>query len=203
MSITFKPFEGVGAQIFRSEHSNVVIKYLYTYYKRCWRFAIGEFVLAVASELHVDTGMSMASLFPVAAKVRKRKAVKQILSSTGRRGGGSGAAYDPDKIYDDGSGRPKSQPLGETLGRDAYQIKMGSETSYNFFFEYEIVIVQWERMEQYWNAIALGEAAFAEAIDRYWDRINTGKLLLDYIEEGGIPLDIEPAGLPPDDEVPF
>ena len=112
---------------------------------RLWKDSIEAFVKEMAFSLmfeynHVDTGMTVASLGPLAAKVRFRSMLMTGIKakSNGPKSGGQflGARGSA------GSGFVKSIAMGERLGEDAFTIKMPTANDMSMDFEFRIVVLQ-------------------------------------------------------------
>ena len=118
---------------------------------RLWDDSIAEFVREVAFALapHIDTGMSIASLAPLGARVKLRSQIMAAASagskgtkSGGRFLGASGTA---------GRGFTKSISMGERLGENAFSIKYPTLGNYTLDFEFHIVVLQHFLHESYSN----------------------------------------------------
>lgn len=128
--------------------------------KKLTRIAIGEFVMASAKEIPVDTGMARASLkalgsqeaqgpdgrgisVPIGAK--KREFVKGYYDISGD--------YHPDGL--------RNEARGTQLGKMAYDFGGNTMGGYiNMRFRYSIKVWQWLLWEYSWLALATGREAF-------------------------------------------
>lgn len=134
-----------------------------------WRAAVRQFVMAVAHEILVDTGMSAASLVPLAYEFRTKQAFDSIIRGKIKRptsnkyNGGYGFT---------GTGEPKSYSQGVRLGESAYDYSFPDNPDYpQFYFKFDIVILQFYlkenglgRGDQFSEAMTAGEEAFID----YW-----------------------------------
>lgn len=137
-------------------------KKLHENMSRLWRDSTKAFLEEIIKNdlIKVDTGMSRASLLPLARAVRMLTVVRASINpkSAPRKG------YTPL----DGSYNPtgvKSIAAGEKLGEKAYRLNFGSPKSPVFRFEFNIVVYQHWIHEVYnadpnWKALEKGTAAF-------------------------------------------
>jgi hypothetical protein len=139
-----------------------------TFVKYVWRAGVLftkyvglAFVKEASQHIHIDTGMSMASLIPFGEElqVRNLKIVSDIMdkSNTGLKK----KWYDPFKLRGQSFGRRirKSPELGKRLGRDAYVIDFGSPVKPFFYLKYEIVVTQFHIHDGTWQALRAGRRA--------------------------------------------
>lgn len=141
---------------------------LYNNIKELWVECAQQFLLATATQIHVDTGMSMASLLPLA------KTVNLLLVVVPER--------DPRKGLTDISGlyrrhRFKSMTEGEKAGKKAFTLTFGSAAQPVMRFRFEILIFQY-LMHEFglvphtsgpWNSVLAGETAFREHFQKNWN----------------------------------
>lgn len=156
-------------------------KYLKWKMRQLWTRCIREFLFGVRDVLdeHVDTGMTLGSLYAVAResdKYRKKKIAQEILNFGVQR----------ESVWDKEESYFKTKDLGIEMGKQAYTLDL-SGTEY--WFTYEIVIKQWRIWEGgftkengqvglAWNALYLGVEAFERAWDKYHERyIDLDRLL--------------------------
>lgn len=136
--------------------------------ERLFKSAIGAFVEAVADSIPVDTGMSLASLSPLAAKIRQRKNIASLISGGGIKRGHYESTVSKYPVPAENAGKFKSRALGARLGQKAYSIVLGNQNNPVFTFEFDIVVLQHyinEENGQSWNSIEKGEKAFLKYID--------------------------------------
>lgn len=129
-----------------------------------WRQGIRDFVRAVITGIHIDTGMSRASLLPLAGAVRIRNEVGPLTEGGRTRKGVTfiGGGYDPEAI--------KSTRLGIQLGRDAYSIEVGTASQAIMRFRFDIVVFQHLFHEPTWGTLEDGARAFVNSLDRNFKR---------------------------------
>jgi len=124
--------------------------------KRLWRDSVKAFVLGAMDAMTVVTGMSVASLQPLAAQVRLQTIVLETLRGKGpknRKG-----------FTDLGGGyhanQSKSRAHGRRLGQRAYKLSFGTPRNPDLRFEFEIVVFQHEWHERTWKSLEKGKEAF-------------------------------------------
>ena len=146
-----------------------VLRKLHDQIKKLWRDSVRAFIKEAISTLylHIDTGMSIASLIPLATEVTFQQAISEALAGKGYIG----------KPYYDWGGRTdyyKSPSYGEELGKTAYDLEWGSPRNPTLVFKFHIVVFQyWLHEHGYainsdgaWNTLRAGQAAF----DSFWNR---------------------------------
>jgi hypothetical protein len=140
---------------------------------RVWQGAVRAYLEEIVKgspQIHVDTGMSMASLLPLAAEVRMKTVVRAAINPRvpsrkgmmilGPGGGISTATYDPNKV--------RSMAAGEQLGRKAYVLNYGSAGRPVMKFSFSIDVFQYLFHEegngtlQAYNTLQRGQDAFAK-----------------------------------------
>lgn len=139
--------------------------------KRLWRDAIQVYLRAIALEgvIKVDTGMSKASLLPLARAVRMLGEVRATISPQ----------RPPTKGMTDISGtyhpnRSKSVAEGERAGQGAFNISYGNPKRIVFHFSFETRVYQYFLHEigaggkSAWNSLEIGRAAMLEFIRQNW-----------------------------------
>ena len=144
-----------------------------------WEDCVREFIMATAAHVRIDTGMSVASLRPIANDVGIRNLIVAGFNGKGPKRGHKNITH-PD--YQDNMGDSKSESFGEQLGSksDSYDISFGSPQTPFFTFSFRIAIFQWylhETVANYnksgnWTALEYGREAFM----REWD-LNVGRYL--------------------------
>lgn len=117
--------------------------------------------IALDNTIRVETGMSKASLLPLAAEVRMKSIIKATISPTVTKKKGLvdlDGTYHPDGI--------KSAAVGEQLGKKAYVLNYGSPGRPVFRFMFSIQVYQYALYEygyknvQAYNTIERGKKAF-------------------------------------------
>lgn len=136
-----------------------ILKVLKTYHNRLkslWRDSVKAFILATVDKMHVDTGMSVASLAPLGAKVKLQSVILEMARGRGPRLGYTdiSGAYNPTQY--------KSIAHGKSLGSKAYQLEFGTPSEPNLLFIFDIVVFQHKFHEPTWDSIEAGKAAFLD-----------------------------------------
>jgi hypothetical protein len=138
--------------------------------KRVWRESVGAFIEAAALAMSVDSGMSVASLEPLGAKVRLATLIREISRGKGPKRGHTTASG----RFADNNGPFKSRALGRRLGEKAFTLEFGSRTNPQFTFSFTIVVLQHFLHENglgkgstmIWDSMKKGELAFIETFER-------------------------------------
>jgi hypothetical protein len=148
---------------------NAVEKYNKEFHKgmtQLWRDAAAEFVSAIIYEsIHYDTGMSAASLLPLAKKVRIKTRIRGsilLFREVSRRKGLThlSGEYDP-SLY-------RSIKEGIRRGTD-FRITYGSVKRPYMILEFHIKVYQWLRWEYEWKTLEHGANAFKYFIETHAD----------------------------------
>ena len=140
------------------ESLSTVLKTYHNRLKRLWRDSVKAFILATVDAMAIDTGMSVASLQPLGARVRLRTLILETLRGKGpkfKRGYTDLAGnYHPDQS--------KSRAHGERLGQKAYTLEFGTPSDTNLLFTFDIVVFQHQFHEPTWESLQKGEKAFID-----------------------------------------
>jgi hypothetical protein len=124
--------------------TNYKVKY-YNAMKRLMRDAAVVFVHSAVENVHVDTGMSAASLEPMAKKVRT-SILPKISPKRSRFGGMTMTGrYVPKKI--------RSVFEGTQVGRTAYKFNYGSRNRPYMSFQFQIKVWQYWYWEPQWQSL--------------------------------------------------
>lgn len=134
-----------------------------------WDGAIRAFLRAVALEgvVKVDSGMSRASLLPLARVVKMFTEVRSSISTERN-------PRPSPRPYYNASGRRdglKSIAHGEELGKKAYKVLYGTPKNPKFVFDFEIVVFQYflhengVRNQQAWKSLEVGRIAFLSYLE--------------------------------------
>ena len=132
-----------------------------------WRASMKEFVRATAESMVIDTGMSIASLRPLAADIRFKGNLEAIISGKGIKRSTSNK-YQSHQFP--GPNQKKSASLGERMGSNAYDYSFDNN---NYRFSFNIVVLQHHLNDnglghfnkQALDSIQHGEQAFTD----YWE----------------------------------
>lgn len=110
-----------------------------------WSRSVAAFIMAVSTQVLVDTGMSLASLYPLATKVSKGAEVRRIIMSK-RKSPRRRGSYDMSGSYNPGV--PRTRTHGERLGQDAYTFKLLSRPTGTLDFGFEVKVWQFYLHEE-------------------------------------------------------
>lgn len=147
-----------------------ISKRLHKNMSRLWRGSIRKFIETAIDNIEVDTGMSAASLQPLAAEVGLRSQIIEALRGFGPKRGHSNL----DPPWDSNNAPFKSRALGERLGRGAYKVTFGTPNRVSLLFEFEIVVFQ-----HY-----LHEFGLAEHTSGPWDSLLKGsEAMMNYFRD--------------------
>lgn len=115
-------------------------KYIHAELTRLWKDSVKAFVKEASQHVRIDTGMSLASMIPLAREVRLGSFLESSLHGKAK----------PGYVNIDGQSFPKvlkSRNLGKKLGREAYDLSFGTPQRSNFKFEFHIVVYQYKLHE--------------------------------------------------------
>jgi hypothetical protein len=142
----------------------VLRKHTHDQLVKLWKECVKSFVIETSRYMAIDTGMSMASLLPLAAKVRLASTIRATIS---------GASAGPRTGYTDMNftyhrNQRKSIAHGRRLGDKAYQLRFGSPSNPALVFEFDIVVLQHHlheslanyRRSKDWQSLERGREAF-------------------------------------------
>lgn len=159
-----------------------VLKYIHGQLGSLWRDCVRAFINEVSSNISVDTGMSMASLYPLATNVRMGNIINELSRGFGPKIGHKNLTGK----FSDNNAKYKSRELGRKLGRRAYNLEFGTPSNPELTFKFEIVVFQYFLLENglgfdnpstVWDSLNKGKEAFIA----YWEEnaskyINTAKI---------------------------
>jgi len=153
----------------RRVNEQAVFRYVHNALIKLWKESIRAFVREAVKHIHIDTGMSYASLMPLAAQVRLREEVGSALALTNPAKAGFKNLTGQ---FASNNARFKSKTFGEQLGREAFDIKFGTDKSPNLSFQFHIVVFQHflhdEPRYQYsgnWQSMSQARTAFLETFN--------------------------------------
>lgn len=166
-----------------------ILKTLHEKVIKIWKDCVQAFVLELTKHVHVDTGMSAASIEPLAARVGLQSMIVQSLRGKGPKRGHR-VINDPGFQYaSENIGPFKSRALGHQLGQEprGYELTFGSPQSPLFSFTFNITVYQWYLHDAFggsgsigdWGALEAARTAFLSV----WNQ-NISNLKLDFILEG-------------------
>ncbi len=163
-------------------------KQIHAQASRFWRDAINVFLDAMADRIAVDTGMSMASLGPLAKEVRRKTAFLQAI-----RGMGPKFRSKNYSGYKNDTGLVKSKAAGTRLGEAAYTLSFGSPTTPVFKLSFEIAVFQFYLWEfglakgnegKSWGALDAGRTAFLDFVQTKYATYFSADIISRWIFEG-------------------
>lgn len=148
-----------------------VTKAVHEQLKRLLRDSIKEYIRAVAPHVRVDTGMSKASLLPLARMLRMHTEIKSTIKPKAASRKGSftiDGVWQPDV--------PRTLAAGEASSafKHGFNILYGSNKRPVFRFEYKITVWQFLINEngmgksEAWQALSYGEIAMERYIKEHW-----------------------------------
>lgn len=149
-----------------------ITKELQVNMSRLWRDSTKAFVVAVSKRmLHMETGMSKASLIPLA---RQARAITALTKNFGSHVKERKGAYDIHGVYHSDWVRNKAQ--GERIGEKAFEYKVPpTKKRMVFHFSYEIAVWQYLLHEkgfsskEAWESLDAGRAAFKDYYNANFD----------------------------------
>ena len=141
--------------------------YAHDQISRLWRRCARAFFRAASQAVMVDTGMSLGSMLPLAAKVRAAKIVRERLMDF--------SEHKPKKGFTDIKGKYHPQGIksiaqGEREGAKARNIlEYGTSTAPNFKFQFALAVFQYVLHEHGlaggsgpWESLEKGREAFLQ-----------------------------------------
>lgn len=155
-----------------------------------WGDSVRKFISTVSELIAVDSGMSVASLLPLASKVRFKNAIAESL-----RGKGPNFKRRPYRASGQfGGGGYKSRAHGERLGQKAYDLVFGTPNNPQFVFNFKIVVLQYflhenglARGNSYnYRSLEKGRVAFLSYWESNFDNYVDGDLIAKFFLTGKI-----------------
>lgn len=156
-------------QLFRRTKEVKIQKKIHNSLIRLWQDAIQEFIKTVLNNIGVESGMSGATLKPLAKDVRLKTYVEQSLRGRGAKF--SKSRYSSTRFPGDSDTKSKSH--GERLGASAYEINYGTPKVPRLTFTFQIKVLQFYLNElgignnntAAWNSLPKGEQAAIDFIN--------------------------------------
>lgn len=146
----------------RARRNTVKIKkYTLDRIEKIFKEAVREYIKAAIAQMRVDTGMSVATFMPLAARVQYRQEVERLAIGGGAKRGHKYNAGD--YPVPDNNAQYKSKAFGAKLGKNAYDLKFATITVPVFRFKFYIVALQHfihENNSNPWGSLRAGEKAF-------------------------------------------
>lgn len=170
-------------------------KYVHDQLIKLWKHSVLAFLEEVSQNISVDTGMSLATLLPLARSVRGGQIILSELSGAS----GSKKGYNPKYGFAKGTGN-KSISQGQRFGKDAYNLEFGTPKRPVFRFHFEIVVLQYYLHEeqhtmnyhsQTWQTLRKGRKAFIDYFESNFDRYVTAQTILNYFSTGKVVYGVE------------
>jgi hypothetical protein len=142
----------------------VLKRYLAKRLTSLWRAAVKEFFIELVKHIQVDTGMSYASVLPLARKVHL--ATDLLKDLTPRRKPKLGHMTLSGEYTRAATASPETgERYGEVaISQRRHVLEIGLEDNLHFKFKFEIVIFQYDLHEPKWKSVLHAEQAFK----RYW-----------------------------------
>lgn len=172
-------------QIINTLSVTAITKTLHENLKTVWRQAARAFFREVAAAIAIDTGMSRASLLPLAAKVQYATELQRYLTrgNTAKKGW-----TDIDGVYHPDGFRSKTQGVRESESKlgSTQRIEFGTPLAPTMLFEFEIAIYQWAKWENEanWNALGKGVEAFQATFNYEFNKRVRVSDIIKYLETG-------------------
>ena len=157
---------------------STVLKRYHNRLKQLWRDCVKEFILSTVDVMKIDTGMSVASLAPLAARVRLKTLILETARGRGPRKGLTNldGSYEPTRY--------KSKAEGQRLGQTAYALEFGTPSAPNLEFKFDIVVFQHQFHEPTWQSLKNGEQAFINYFEQNFDSYVDADDLVRYLMLG-------------------
>lgn len=172
---------GIGSsslRALRSRNTGPLTSKVTELYQRLWRDATRIFVLTTAGAMAVDTGMSVASLRPLAAELRIKNILVAQFSGFGPKYygynyEGKGGGHSTLNERHDGAKGNKSMRRGGQMGKKgkAYNITFGTKNRLVMTFEFQAVVFQhilWDIRG--WNSLETGRLAMLQFLNDNYDK---------------------------------
>ena len=148
-------------------------KYMFASLERMWKEATRVFIATAVMNMSIDTGMSVGSFAPLAARVRLRSRITELLRGFGPSKPGHKNIKSP--RFSDNMAKRKSRTLGERLGKKAYEISFGTYSNPVFNFDFKIVVFQHYLHESFenfsmsenWSSLEKGREAMLNFIETH------------------------------------
>jgi len=158
-------------------NERIMTKGLHQYLTVLWKKAIKAYGIAMLSKVHVDTGMSAASMFKMAKDFKFLLQLRVVLATKKHetRSGHSGLYG----RWASNNMAQKSETAGEILSENFYSVSYGTPSRAVLKFKVELTVFQWWLHENpqflkypsggMWGALRTGEEAFHRAIKKNWN----------------------------------
>jgi len=179
--------KGLQRRFHKMQDITPISKALHARLSGTWRAGAAIFIKTVLENIHRDTGMSGATLYPL-ARIVKNGSLGQIRAFLANATSGpkqdrpefpSGARRKP--------ARERSIREGIIEGESAYQIEYGTPKRPVFTFRFRTVVFQFAFYEDERNALPKGEEAFKAYVEKkFFTKAN--ELIGTWLETGQSPI---------------
>ncbi len=151
---------------------NKVTKAMHGNLIKLWNAAVREYLRAIALKdiIKIDTGMSKASLLPLARAVKMHTEMRGSISGGKKKKG----AFDIHGNWDGNAERSIAEGEASSRRKAGYNLLYGSHKRPVLKFEFEITVWQYllhehgHKEHAAWNTIQVGRAAFLDFINDEW-----------------------------------
>jgi hypothetical protein len=154
LKIRYRPLKADVGTFTRDLHKNMT---------KLFNEAVREFVKAALPAIHIDTGMSRASVLPLARAVRMLTGARSAIRP--QRGPQKGA-FTPGGTWR--KSLTRGPDLGEEYGKRSFTLTYGTKERPIFRLDFDIRVYQWSRREAMWAALVAGQRAFYSYVLEHW-----------------------------------
>jgi len=133
---------------------------------RAFTAACVEWVKTASALIPAWTGMTQGSLLPVSRALMDEELVDYIHRNINKRKVSSRKGYtliNGTWVVDG----VKNWQTGERIGARSYHVALGTRKGRQFYFKYEVLIWQWEYLDEQWGALDAADAAFEKTLRIY------------------------------------
>jgi hypothetical protein len=195
VSAPYVKLTGARTRHFRTQHPGPVYEYVRRFAVNAWLEAVKAFTVGMANAVHVDTGMSGATIFPLAGYVKYQWAIRSMITSQVK------SPPKPDHIDyaryglpDAHSGPFKSMTRGERIGAKSFRVTTGKKSRVILQFRYTLTAAQHVFNEANWKSANAAMSEFNAAFDQAMQTFNPHGVLSDYIASGRLPFEVTGGG---------
>jgi hypothetical protein len=171
-------------------------EYVFRQLQKLWRTSIRSFFREASKHILIDSGMSRASLLPLATHAQARTALIAEFGGGGARPGHTTARAP----FSNNNAPFRSRALGERLGREAlgdgrHVLEFGTPELPQLVFRFEIVVLQHFLHEnglgkgspQAQHSLQKGMDAFLETFSRNFDEMINPEVISTWLITGRVP----------------
>lgn len=162
---------------FRNIDRPAAYKYVYKAITDLWKECVYVFVNEASKHIVIDSGMSQASLLPLAANVRLASAIQESIRGFSPKP--YKGVYSATGVWNPNGYR--SQAEGMRRGTKAYELSFGTPMDLDLKFSFKILVYQWKLHElgvhnkPTWDALKLGKQAFISHFNAHYAARISGK----------------------------